>query len=61
MLQGQRDLFTVGQMLLSEPAPLVEVQEGTIYQMDIVEGQKPSLRLLLLRESSRTTGACGSG
>ncbi|BFU94927.1 MAG: GAF sensor hybrid histidine kinase [Nitrospira sp.] len=46
MLQGQRDLFTVGQMLLSELAPLVEAQEGTIYQMDAGEGQHPSLRLL---------------
>jgi HAMP domain-containing protein/CheY-like chemotaxis protein/signal transduction histidine kinase len=46
MLQGQRDLFTVGQMLLSEVAPLVDAQEGTIYQMDIVEGERPTLRLL---------------
>ena len=53
MLQGQRDLFTVGQMLLSELAPLVEAQEGTIYQMDIVEGQKPSLRLLASYASHR--------
>ena len=34
MLQGQRDLFTVGQMLLSELAPLVNAQHGTIYQME---------------------------
>ena len=34
MLQGQRDLFTVGQMLLSELAPLVDAQQGTIYQME---------------------------
>ena len=33
MLQGQRDLVTVGQMLLSELAPLVNAQQGTIYQM----------------------------
>jgi hypothetical protein len=37
MLQGQRDLFTVGQMLLSELAPLVEAQQGSIYQMTQVE------------------------
>ena len=37
MLQGQRDLFTVGQMLLSELAPLVEAQQGTIYQMEQTE------------------------
>ncbi|HZZ18967.1 MAG TPA: HAMP domain-containing protein [Opitutaceae bacterium] len=46
MLQGQRDLFTVGKMLLSELAPLVESQQGAIYQMDATEKQKPVLRLL---------------
>jgi len=34
MLQGQRDLVTVGRMLLSELAPLVDAQHGTIYQME---------------------------
>ena len=34
MLQGQRDLITVGRMLLSELAPLVDAQHGVIYQMD---------------------------
>jgi len=34
MLQGQRDLVTVGKMLLSELSPLVEAQQGAIYQMD---------------------------
>ena len=53
MLQGQRDLFTVGQMLLSELAPLVEAQQGTMYQMDAVEGENPSLRLLAAYASSR--------
>jgi HAMP domain-containing protein/CheY-like chemotaxis protein/signal transduction histidine kinase len=33
MLQGQRDLTTVGRMLLSELAPLVSAQQGVIYQM----------------------------
>ena len=33
MLQGQRDLATVGQMLLSELAPLVNAHQGVIYQM----------------------------
>ncbi|MEO7932435.1 MAG: HAMP domain-containing protein [Chthoniobacterales bacterium] len=32
MLQGQRDLFTVGQMLLSEVAPLVSAHQGAMYQ-----------------------------
>ena len=35
MLQGQRDLVTVGKMLLSELAPLVNAQHGTVYQMDL--------------------------
>jgi HAMP domain-containing protein/CheY-like chemotaxis protein/signal transduction histidine kinase len=34
MLQGQRDLVTVGRMLLSELAPLVAAQQGAIYQME---------------------------
>src|SRR5262249_51317670 len=44
MLQGQRDLTTVGRMLLSELAPLVNAQQGVIYQM---EGEAaPGLKLL---------------
>jgi HAMP domain-containing protein/CheY-like chemotaxis protein/signal transduction histidine kinase len=38
MLQGQRDLGTVGRMLLSELAPLVNAQHGVIYQMDEESG-----------------------
>jgi HAMP domain-containing protein/CheY-like chemotaxis protein/signal transduction histidine kinase len=38
MLQGQRDLATVGRMLLSELAPLVSAQQGVIYQMETDEG-----------------------
>jgi CheY-like chemotaxis protein/signal transduction histidine kinase/HAMP domain-containing protein len=34
MLQGQRDLATVGRMLLSELAPLVNAQQGVIYQTE---------------------------
>ena len=37
MLQGQRDLTTVGRMLLSELAPLVDAQQGVIYQMESEE------------------------
>ncbi|HEX6501928.1 MAG TPA: HAMP domain-containing protein [Terriglobales bacterium] len=37
MLQGQRDLGTVGRMLLSELAPLVNAQQGVIYQMESEE------------------------
>jgi HAMP domain-containing protein/CheY-like chemotaxis protein/signal transduction histidine kinase len=44
MLQGQRDLSTVGRLLLSELTPLVNAQQGVIYQMD--SEQAPSLKLL---------------
>ena len=33
MLQGQRDLSTVGQILLSELSPLVQAYQGTIYHL----------------------------
>src|SRR5213082_3296140 len=44
MLQGQRDLSTVGRLLLSELSPLVNAHMGVIYQVDN-EGH-PQLRLL---------------
>ena len=44
MLQGQRDLATVGRLLLSELAPLMNAQQGVIYQMEAEE----SRRLVLL-------------
>jgi len=44
MLQGQRDLATVGRMLLSELTPLVDAQQGVIYRMENVKG--PALRLV---------------
>jgi HAMP domain-containing protein/CheY-like chemotaxis protein/signal transduction histidine kinase len=44
MLQGQRDLATVGRLLLTELTPLVNAQMGVIYQMSN-EGS-PTLRLL---------------
>jgi len=44
MLQGQRDLGTVGRLLLSELTPLVNAQQSVIYQME-TEGA-PCLKLL---------------
>jgi HAMP domain-containing protein/CheY-like chemotaxis protein/signal transduction histidine kinase len=44
MLQGQRDLETVGRLLLTELAPLVNAQLGVIYRMS--DEEKPALRLL---------------
>jgi HAMP domain-containing protein/CheY-like chemotaxis protein/signal transduction histidine kinase len=52
MLQGQRDLFTVGEMLLSELAPLVDAQRGTIYQMAGLDTDRPFLRHLASYASS---------
>jgi len=47
MLQGQRDLVTVGELLLSELAPLVNAQQGTVYQMlTDVSDAAPALSLL---------------
>jgi CheY-like chemotaxis protein/signal transduction histidine kinase len=43
MLQGQRDLTTVGRMLLSELAPLVNAQQGVIYQMETDEASELTL------------------
>jgi CheY-like chemotaxis protein/signal transduction histidine kinase/HAMP domain-containing protein len=40
MLQGQRDLATVGRMLLSELAPLINAQQGVIYQMESEESKQ---------------------
>ncbi len=45
MLQGQRELSTVGQMLLTEIAPLVDAQQGTIYHLAGAEAGS-QLRLL---------------
>jgi CheY-like chemotaxis protein/HAMP domain-containing protein/signal transduction histidine kinase len=44
MLQGQRDLTTVGRLLLSELTPLVNAHQGVIYQMETED--TPALRLL---------------
>ncbi|HEY3933673.1 MAG TPA: HAMP domain-containing protein [Gemmatimonadales bacterium] len=44
MLQGQRDLGTVGKVLLSELVPLVNAHQGVIYQ---VRGDEPPLLALL--------------
>jgi CheY-like chemotaxis protein/HAMP domain-containing protein/putative methionine-R-sulfoxide reductase with GAF domain len=47
MLQGQRDLVTVGKLMLSELAPLVNAQQGAIYQMvSDVSDTAPALSLL---------------
>src|SRR5262249_3870245 len=46
MLQGQRDLATVGTKLLSELVPLVNAQQGLIYQMVFEGDGSAHLKLL---------------
>ncbi|MDQ3119810.1 MAG: response regulator, partial [Verrucomicrobiota bacterium] len=45
MLQGQKDLLTVGRMILSELAPVVSAQQGVFYIMNGSESE-PELKLL---------------
>jgi len=55
LLQGQRDLGTVGRMLLSEITPLVGAQRAVIYQVDSASGQQ-ELKLLASYAGSGTNG-----
>jgi HAMP domain-containing protein/CheY-like chemotaxis protein/signal transduction histidine kinase len=54
MLQGQRDLSTVGRLLLSELTPLVNAQLAVIYQ--VTGDETPKLQLLA---SYADDGLCG--
>ncbi|HET6318989.1 MAG TPA: HAMP domain-containing protein, partial [Chloroflexota bacterium] len=54
MLQGQRDLVTVGKMLLSELVPLVSAHQGVIYQMNTEA--TPHLRLLASYANDHANG-----
>ncbi len=45
ILQGQRNLLTVGKLILSELAPLVSAQQGVFYIMSSADGD-PELKLL---------------
>jgi HAMP domain-containing protein/CheY-like chemotaxis protein len=56
MLQGQRDLTTVGAKLLSELVPLVNAQQGLIYQMLPDETERPHLKLLAKYADDHRTG-----
>src|SRR5690349_11269590 len=46
MLQGQKDLLTVGRLILSELAPVVSAQHGVFYIMDSAKQDEPILKLL---------------
>ncbi len=45
MLQGQKDLLTVGKLILSELAPVVSAQQGVFYTVDASKDE-PYLKLL---------------
>jgi HAMP domain-containing protein/CheY-like chemotaxis protein/signal transduction histidine kinase len=53
MMQGQRDLATVGQLLLTELAPLVNAQYGAIYQR---EGGEDCSRIRMLASYAGSGG-----
>ncbi|MDB5384675.1 MAG: putative histidine kinase, atypical hybrid, partial [Planctomycetaceae bacterium] len=53
MLQGQRELNTVGQMLLTELAPLVNAHQGTIYHL-------ASIATTITTESTDSNSVAGS-
>src|SRR6187401_2944419 len=55
MMQGQRDLVTVGQMLLAELAPLVNAQQSLVYIMDFDE-RGPMLKQLANYADAQTEG-----
>ncbi len=52
MLQGQRDLLTVGKLILSELAPVVSAQQALFYTMD---GRQGGRLAAAARELRRTT------
>ncbi len=58
MLQGQRDLTTVGRLILSELAPVVTAQQGEFYVLDSSAGDVPGLTLLA-GYASQGQGALG--
>ena len=54
MLQGQRDLQTVGRLLLSELTPLVNAQLGVIYQVESRRAAEPAAAVGLCRRRRAT-------
>ncbi|MFN7131005.1 MAG: HAMP domain-containing protein, partial [Myxococcales bacterium] len=48
MLQGQRDLYTVGNMILTELAPLVKAQQGVFYVAERDESDREEVHLRLI-------------
>jgi CheY-like chemotaxis protein len=55
MMQGQRDLVAVGQMLLSELCPLIDAQHGIVYVMEGTNGASVLNQLASYADPSETT------
>ncbi len=53
MLQGQKDLLTVGKLILSELAPVVSAQQGVFYTMDSSKEEGESYLKLLASYAHR--------
>jgi HAMP domain-containing protein/CheY-like chemotaxis protein/signal transduction histidine kinase len=56
MMQGQRDLVTVGKLLLSELAPLVNAQQGIVYVMDVASGTPRLKELASYADEANASG-----
>ncbi len=54
MMQGQRDLVAVGQMLLSELCPLIDAQHGIVYVMEGTNGASVLKQLASYADPSET-------
>jgi CheY-like chemotaxis protein len=61
MLQGQRDVITVSQKLLSELVPLVNAHQGVIYQYDDANGELKLLASYAEDTSARSPERLGLG
>jgi HAMP domain-containing protein/signal transduction histidine kinase/CheY-like chemotaxis protein len=61
MLQGQRELTTVGQMLLSELSPLVRANQGTIYHLGGTDRNRELRLLSSYAHTGSTTETIGLG
>jgi CheY-like chemotaxis protein/HAMP domain-containing protein/signal transduction histidine kinase len=58
MMQGQRDLATLGDMLLSELAPLVDAHQGLMY---VVDGDEPGATPYLRQLASYASAGSADG
>ena len=57
MMQGQRDLVTVGKLLLSELAPLVNAQQGIVYVIEGTDAGAAPSRSSPATPTRRSSGA----